>query len=139
MKKYGLTLGLFMTLLLVGCNQQKDYDYYMLHPEAIPSDYAQCVEQTGETSNGVTAHCQIVEKARVQVSQMLQMAARNGQEFGKDILNNQIALAQAQDDLKNLQHSGSADDSALQQAQQKVKGLEFKVNSQLAVLKLLGP
>ena len=119
--------------LLVGCSQPRTYEYFMLHPQTIKSELERCSTATpGSATNDPS--CVAAARADQDVRSLLAQATSNGQAFGANLISDQIQLAAAEQALQ----TAKATQTNVTQAQAQYKVLQFKVQSKLAALSLLG-
>lgn len=85
----GFVASVMLSLLLLGCDKNKNESYYLTHPLITLKKYKQC-QLTQE------AYCEKVEKAYTVLSPLIAMAEQQPQRFGLDIMEAQQDLVHAQ-------------------------------------------
>ena len=87
--KYIFKFSIFflITLLLVSCQEPKNYDYLMQHPERLQKELAYC--EGSETPN-----CLVVKHAADDFSMLVNESHFNPEKFGLKIIQAQQALSQ---------------------------------------------
>ncbi len=142
-------LLIILSLVLMGCQKPRTYEYFMLHPDEIKSELASCQHKTTTPPDPV---CIAATQAQLDVNQMLNQASSNGQAFGSSLINDQIALSKTEQDFayaeanfkaakKSYGETSSQAKLAHAQlviAERQYQAAKFKVDSKLAVLSLIG-
>lgn len=123
--KFFRIVPLVLLFTLMAAKSFYTYDFLMTHPSILEKEYKTCQTQlSGEAS------CAITNQAAQDFVKLMSERRDNPQWFGKNILKNQIILAELKEQLKSLP-SNSTDIPKLKQAYNEQL---FKVNSLLSVV-----
>jgi len=123
-------IAVSLMLLLSGCAEKKDPDYYLQHPDKLVKEYRYCNSLPVSKAEAMP-DCVAAKRSFDDIRQYIPEAV-NGMVFGNKILQAQIELAQLVDEQDKL-HSN---DPKLEEIQKSIEELKHQIAARFAVLRL---
>jgi len=150
-KFYGVILLAAGSFFLTGCQQEKNYDYLISHPDALKQEIEYCQNLSDQTQDKVK-YCQMVQQADTNFVALVNEWQADQEAFGEkimlaeaDAVKAQMGVKTAQVELNELQKK-TADAESIKVTQDKlnlaVKDQQEKqsqVEAMLGVLSLTTP
>ncbi len=127
--------GLFSVLWLSGCYHAITYEYLMSHPKRLEAEANRCQVQQAQSSI-----CDVVQHAAEDFTMLANKRIANPDIFGQEIMQAELQLANALQELNQLKHdTGHADMQKLALAEQVYQTQRQKVETLLAVVVATSP
>ena len=98
--------GLLLALLLTGCHDQHNYQYYMTHPQALAKAVMHCVALPNSANEPM---CLIVSQAQNDFEQYVSEEQLHPQAFGKKIMEAEDQMVKLQQDYLTMRASNHFD------------------------------
>ena len=138
-----IIIACLLLLMLVSCTEERDYNYYLVHPKKAFAMMEQCGVQSNK-------ECQAARNARDYLMPLLEMEEKQPQAFGWEIMQAEQTLSklkekiyQQKKQLKNLDKSNETTlsrkqaQTALDKTKYKLHQAEVRVKALLAIVSLV--
>ncbi len=145
-----LVLSIFLSIVLVGCQEDLTYSFLMQHPNALKKAVADCQEVNNSPEQ--SKQCEIVMFAAANMMSILNDQQANPEQFGQRVMDAEFACVKAKQELVAAQlalvdlqakHASSADIKTAQdkvdQAKKTLDTQREQVKDMLAILGINSP
>ena len=129
-------LYILIVILLVGCDQVQNKQYFLTHPKSLKKVLNQCINMPNQGLNN--ANCKQASLAYSEFETLLTRSQQNGQAFGQEIIQGQLKIAALKTQIAKLKENKKTDAKIIKPLYQELDKLEQQNQVYMAVIRIQG-